>query len=72
MDAAVADVADRSDTSLQIHRSGVQLESDMQIDSGGGASGGGTSTTAAAAAEKVPWKDVVLQSLTGLGLFGEE
>jgi SWI/SNF-related matrix-associated actin-dependent regulator 1 of chromatin subfamily A len=75
VDAAVADVADRSDTSLQIHRSGVQLESDMQIDSGGGASGG-TSTTAAAAAaaaaEKVPWKDVVLQSLTGLGLFGEE
>ena len=67
VDAAVADIADRADTSLQIRRSGVD---DMQIDdrsvvsasfSAGAAVGDGSGT-------KSTWKGVVSEALSGVGL----
>jgi SNF2 family DNA or RNA helicase len=60
VDAAIADIAIRSDTSLQIRRSDVDVD-DMQLDGGG-----------SAGEEQVAWKNVVSEALDGLGLFGEE
>ena len=69
VDAAVADIADRADTSLQIRRSGVD---DMQIDDGGVASASNFSAGAAAvdgSGTKTTWKGVVSEALSDVGLF---
>jgi hypothetical protein len=66
VDSAIADIAIRSDTSLQIRRSDVDVD-DMQLDGGSAAaaaaSGGGGGE------EQVAWKNVVSEALDGLGLF---